>query len=209
MPGNAPGPSLATPTYLLGSRVPRTPTHTASVATTATLVTGRTLVAIRRVCTHNVSLLRARGLSAGNGTGSCPASRPTTATRPCATSKPTPTGCATPTSATSACSSAPEQSKQAAKPSSDNDSDSPGCAGASPAQPASPPCAANTPAAAGRDLATTPQPDNRRLTLPPPEDDLPTYKSVAHPAGWMGRGGPVLSVLAPTLEESGAETGEG
>ena len=87
---------------------------------------------------------------------------PTTPQRRWPTSKPTPTECATPTSATTACSSAPEQSKQAAKPSSASDSNYPACAGTSPAPPASSPCAASKPATAGI------RSGHNRTTRPPP-----------------------------------------
>ena len=68
-----------------------------------------------------------------------------------------------------------------------NASNCPACAGTSPAPPASSPCAANTPAAAGNTSG-----HNHTTRPPPPDQPQPnhdhdqqatTYKSVAHPHG--------------------------
>src|ERR1019366_7111006 len=104
---------------------------------------------------------------------------PRHSTRPWATSRPTPCGCAMPTSANSVTSSAPARSRPVARPSSASASNSPGWVGACAAPPASPPCAAKKPAAAGKKSGTG-------STTRPARPDLATYKSDAHPAGGAG-----------------------
>jgi hypothetical protein len=83
-------------------------------------------------------------------------------------------------------SSAPVTSKPAAKPSSDNASNSPACTGPNPAPPASSPCAPNTPAAPGTRSGNTPTTRSPTPASPSAEPDHGYLQFCRAPSGgWI------------------------
>jgi hypothetical protein len=104
---------------------------------------------------------------------------------PSATSRPRRTACATSTSDSLLMFAATGPSRPGARRSSASASNSRVCTGRRPARPASSPCAACTPAAAGRDLAVT-RPDRRGLTrhLTEPRSRYRQVTCIGVPPGW-------------------------